>query len=722
MVPDIRALRDLESLWRRWQAGTLVYGETPWRDVFGLLRALRPWGAEDRVRADEASILEDVIHGLDEDELVSIEVELVYRRNPETAAHQVQELTLAVGAGGGQVLTSARIEEIAYHALLVQLPVAAIRQIAERSTLSIAGLESVMHIRPQSVASSLDVEDAGEAGEAALAEELGAPILAMLDGVPVAAHSLLVSHIELEDHFGLEPQTPVVERNHGTAMASLIVHGDRNRVQVALPRRIHVVPVLGPHDNFPADRLIVDLIYQAVLAMREGNDATAPDVVIVNLSLGNMRRRFHGVVSPWARLLDRLAYRFGLLFIVSAGNCTEQFDLPAFATHGQFEDAEDETRAVETLRALGQLMADRRIFSPGETVNGLTIGACNQDAVSNADRAAARVNVDPYGALTMVNPSSALGPGFASAVKPDLLMPGAREHLRFVRNDVHIEVQPASASRSAGMRVASPPRGGRENQDGFTNGTSAAAAIASRTAHQIYDALELNYGDDFLRLDHLEKATLLKALLAHPAKWPVDAAQMIRRVLGPTDPRQHVRVKDNIRRFLGFGVVDGEDAVACASDRATFWATGRLGRDKMAKIDVPIPAVMSGKARLHSMSATLAWLTPTSPGRASYRTVRLKLLEPTDLAALAVKASSVQPDANQTNRGTLFSRIWEGDRAPAVGPDFSVSLVVQRDPDQGATVDDEVPFAVAVTIAMPGVVEIYDQVRQRLDVITRAIV
>jgi hypothetical protein len=41
MVPDLRALRDIERLWRRWLSGNLGHGETPWRDVFSLLRNLR---------------------------------------------------------------------------------------------------------------------------------------------------------------------------------------------------------------------------------------------------------------------------------------------------------------------------------------------------------------------------------------------------------------------------------------------------------------------------------------------------------------------------------------------------------------------------------------------------------------------------------------------------------------------------------------------------------
>ena len=212
----------------------------------------------------------------------------------------------------------------------------------------------------------------------------------------------------------------------------------------------------------------------------------------------------------------------------------------------------------------------------------------------------------------------------------------------------------------------------------------------------------------------MQRAVLLKALLAHHARWPEQAATLIKKILGPANGRQHGRQKDNIRRFLGFGFVDSEDAVACAADRATFWATGSLQRDKMLTVNVPIPVAMSGQAKPHTLYATLAWFTPTSPGRRSYRAVRLKLLEPDHLTELGVKAHGDQPDGNQTNRGTLFARCWTGAKAPVVGPNMSIQLTVQRDPDQGATIDEAVPFGLAVTLTMPGVLQIYDQVAQRL--------
>jgi hypothetical protein len=53
---------------------------------------------------------------------------------------------------------------------------------------------------------------------------------------------------------------------------------------------------------------------------------------------------------------------------------------------------------------------------------------------------------------------------------------------------------------------------------------------------------------------------------------------------------------------------------------------------------------------------------------------------------------------------------------------MTFALTVQRDPDQGAQIDEAIPFGLAVTLTMPGVVEIYEQIRQRLAVPQRAAV
>lgn len=714
LIPDAAALENLLSLWRRWQRDELGTGETPWRNVFNCLRDLRRWGPEDRVQDADGGILAAEIAERADHDVIRLEVELLFAMSEAQAQAREAEFLADKSMAAGRVVSRCRLTDIAYHALLVELPVAGVRGIVARAADSIAGLDPVMHIRPQSIATTLELDDRETAAAEMLAAPRPEPILALLDGVPVSAHPLLSSHLVVDDRFDLASQALVRDRTHGTAMASLIIHGDRNRAEPPLPRRIHVVPVLGSNDRFPQDRLIVDLIYTAVLGMRDGVDASAPGVIVVNLSLGNARRPFHGQLSAWARLLDRLAYRFGILFVVSAGNYQHPFVVPGFTTRTAFEDSDPAERSARTLRGISDSMADRRVFSPAETVNGLTIGACNEDAVSPADRFTARANVDPYPDILMANPSSTLGPGFANAVKPDFLMPGSRELLRAIRSGDSVAVQPAGPSRSAGLKVAAPPSEGAGSAEGYTSGTSAAAALASRTAHRIHDALEVAYGDAFVSLPHRQRAVVLKALLAHPARWPTAAADLVRSTLGPPNWRQHVRQKDNIRRFLGYGHVDADEAVACAADRATLWAAGTLEPEKSARIAVPIPIAMHGRAQFHALSATLAWFTPVMPGRRSYRGVRLKLLEPAELQELAVEGDGRQPDSNQANRGTLFSRCWSGERAPIVGDGATVQLVVQREPDQGDATDEAVPFGLAVTVTMPGVVEIYDQVRARI--------
>ena len=206
VVPDIQALRNIESLWRRWLGGRLAQGETPWRDVFSLLRDLRPWGPNDRVQATDLNILSEEIDGRNDDDLTRLEIELVFRLSDHVAQDREEEVRAAVVARGGRISSRSRIADIAYHALLAELPVRFVREIIERSPSGFAGLEPVMHIRPQSLATTIELAEPTEREGGVELGQLGNPILALLDGVPVAAHVLLNDRIVVDDQFELEAQ------------------------------------------------------------------------------------------------------------------------------------------------------------------------------------------------------------------------------------------------------------------------------------------------------------------------------------------------------------------------------------------------------------------------------------------------------------------------------------------------------------------------------------
>ena len=69
------------------------------------------------------------------------------------------------------------------------------------------------------------------------------PVAALFDGVPIQNHVLHDGRLEMDDPDGLEAMSVVEERYHGTAMASHILHGDRNVANEVPSRRLHMRPV-----------------------------------------------------------------------------------------------------------------------------------------------------------------------------------------------------------------------------------------------------------------------------------------------------------------------------------------------------------------------------------------------------------------------------------------------------------------------------------------------
>ena len=94
-------------------------------------------------------------------------------------------------------------------------------------------------------------------------------------------------------------------------------------------RKIYVRPITKPYvtgngktqEFIPNDILIVDKIHITVRRLFE-NEAgkIAPSIRIINLSIGLGDQLLYNMISPLAKLLDWLSYKYKILFIVSAGN------------------------------------------------------------------------------------------------------------------------------------------------------------------------------------------------------------------------------------------------------------------------------------------------------------------------------------------------------------------------------------------------------------------
>ena len=110
-------------------------------------------------------------------------------------------------------------------------------------------------------------------------------------------------------------------------MASLVLHGDRNLGNEPLSRKVYFRPIMYVQGNDAMERpnrdfLFLNVIYRAILRMKVGDDdgPQAPQVFIVNLSIGDRNRPFAGLMSPLGRLLDHLAYEYGILFLGTSKN------------------------------------------------------------------------------------------------------------------------------------------------------------------------------------------------------------------------------------------------------------------------------------------------------------------------------------------------------------------------------------------------------------------
>jgi hypothetical protein len=506
VMTNQQAMEQLLSLWRRFQGdpdARWERGKTRWRDLFRHLKTVRLWGVEERLYG--TGVLEDwrerIEHG---QERVRAEVELWFRDSESSRQQAQSDIERLIEGAGGHLLGQAMVPEIRYHALLAELPTTAVEAIIRSPQAALVQADQVMFFRPVGQAAVPAPEDDPIPGPVGRTDEdlpAGDPVVALLDGLPVENHRLLAGRLTVDDPDGWAAEYPVANRHHGTAMASLIVHGELDANEPPLNRPVYVRPVLRPSgpDWFGPPRelvpelvLPVDLLHRAVRRLFEGEGAeppVAPTVRIVNFSVGDRARPFERQMSPYARLIDWLSDRYNVLFVVSAGNQVRP--LTYDCAEAAFLAYDARQLEAETLKVLARSVGWRRLLAPSEAANALTVGAVHADA-SGADVPAPGYVHDPFNHRPLPSPISAIGPGYRRSMKPDILLPGGRQLYwrspTSTNGSVTLEI--TATTRAPGQRVATPGSvPGDLEATRYSRGTSNAAALATRQAARLYDAL-----------------------------------------------------------------------------------------------------------------------------------------------------------------------------------------------------------------------------------------
>ena len=727
VMTDGRALVELQSLfegWRRDPEARFRHGLAPLKHAFEHLREIRPWGVEDRLR--DTGVLEDwnerVAFG---QETVSFEAELWYRGSERRRRAAAEWLRQLVGEQGGSIVSECVIEDIAYHAVLGSMEIGGIRELLDRPEtrrdVALFRCDDVMFLRPVGQCASPIGEDAEESalegGPDALPDQAEPPVVALLDGMPLTGHVLLDRRVVVDDPDDYEATYQAAERQHGTAMASLICHDDLEAAGTAMGRRVYVRPIMQPRRGFngqffeavPEDVLPVDLVHRAVVRLFDGDGGEppiSPQVRIVNLSIGDPAHPFVREMSGWARLLDWLSWKYGVLFVVSAGNHGEAVtvDDPGVGVRALGQDA----RQRLVISALADETRHRRLLSPAETLNGVTVGAVHADASGPAPNHL----VDPV-STGLPSVISAHGPGYRRSIKPDILLPGGRQLLSEdpAPPPGSTVLRPDVSRARPGQRVATPGQAGSLNATNYTRGTSNSAALASREAYFFYELLETLRSGPGGQIPAEFDAVLVKALLVHGAEW--DGAFVVYKDALGADHSAHT-FRDYVGRFLGYGRPDFGRVASGAEPRVTVLGFGALLDGDGAEFALPLPPSLSGANVRRRVIVTLTWLSPINSRRQNYRVAQLWFSAKGNVASARSCA-----DWQAAMRGTVQHEVFDGRDAVAYQDGDDLVIKVSCRNDAGEIVEP-VRFGLVVTLeVMEDVlfpIPIYEEVRARIAV------
>ncbi|UZE10923.1 S8 family peptidase [Pseudomonas sp. B21-053] len=713
-IPSQQALNQLLRLWDIYSKNKeLPPGQKEWKELFSQLKDIRPWGAKDRLTNEAINF----ISALDEKSSseVHLELEAVFHNNNIKDISTKKNLVQALTSLSATILDSTIIPEIRYHALLISISYDNAKKLLDLSN-PILNLDEIAFIRPQAM--SLPNQDSEQDDTSSIesrAQSTRPPIAALFDGVVIQNHNLLKDRLIIDDSENLESNSPVNTRSHGTAMASLILHGDLALEEETINRKLYVQFLLSasienPTETTPKNRLLLDIIYQAVKRIKELPSELGGNVFIINISLGDINRPFSGQMSAWARLIDFLAWKYNLLFIISTGNISTPITLDAISKPAQINSFTDDEKHIAFTKAIEQKIATRSIYSPAESINSLTIGASHSDGSKHIPNA---YLIDPYKISPFPSLISGLGLGYKSSVKPDILHCGGRALLSYSASTAGLSLYPGTAGKYFGQQVA-----GSASQSATTKiiGTSNSAALATRAAIRIYDSLESQLSTVQFSALKTHMPSLIKGLLTHTADWGV-AGEFLESTLEPQSSHHWKNRRSNITRFLGYGAVDFDKVLGCTERRVTMLGTGALQKEDAQVFSFPIPTSISSRKDVRRLTITLSWLTPTKPGEQMYRDALLDFV-PEDKGGYAIgvsRFSSNQPPADTSRRGTLVHEIFEGQDAIPIGDDDTLRVRVECR-TQGTQALPIIPYAIIITFEVATTLKanIYNEISTKI--------
>lgn len=518
-------------------------------------------------------------------------------------------------------------------------------------------------------------------------EPLGddAPLIGIIDS-GVNDHPLLdgilIGAIGVPERLGTAD-----EWGHGTRVGGVAVFGDL-RAQLAnggLARgaRLCAAKVVNERGAFDDRRLVPSQMREAVTTLNARFGCR-----LFVIALADTKRIYDGgKVGTWAATLDELARELDVVIVVSAGNRSPRGG-------NRIEQAVTEYPRYLTEEA-------NRLFEPAGAINVVTVGSLSHGNGLDG-RLGAEIAVRPITEEGEPSPFTRVGPGVEGSTKPDFIDLGGT----MVVDPVVQRLRDGRDVASAGLLTLHHRPAEQLITSG--SGTSYAAPILAFKAAQILT----RFPD--------ASANLVRTLLASSASVP-EAAQTRLAALG----------EEAIRRVCGYGQVDLERAAFSDDARVILFAEDELAIDHFAIYELPIPQLFQSTNGRRTIGITLAFDPPVRHSRSDYAGVGMnfRLVRGCDAALISEhyrrrpREEAIPGIANrfqckmvpgpqlrekstlQSATATFKSDISNyGDRYYVVvrcEAGWAIEAASQR-------------FGLVVEVAHEGNVQIYQQIRQRI--------
>lgn len=542
---------------------------------FDNISSVRPYGRNDRLSAGLSGWLAQVESNSDPE--LTVDIEVWHPGDQEKADSWLEAIDTALESVSATVHDSFSSPAAGVSLMRVTTSVRIVQSLLEVDLIAKIGTlaaGTTDHLSP----SEVSLEQVADLPVPAP----DAPVVGLIDSGVQAEHPLLrgciVDATAVSDAFS----DGVDRHGHGTNIASILLRGSIEE-QLASgewespPCRIISVRVLDSENRIPYTRLPQSEISEAVAYL------ASQGVKVINISLGDESGVLVGSdrAPILAAVLDSLARKFGVVFIVPTGNV-----IPAEYS-GPFDVA---FRSDYPNRMLESV--DTALIDPAPSALSITVGGA---VPSLRSAALGRVAIGEPG---WPSPFSRIGLGINGAIKPEVSAPAGTLGQPLDGGNPQREeafMVAVADGRLDGQAVVS-----------YDVGTSLAAPHVTRACAVVQDA----YPD--------ASANLIKALVLQSA---TSAASPLQSINGMTDG---VRESQTLR-LSGYGQVSESRSVLSGDRDTVLFAEEQIPLDSVHLYTIPIPdSFFSGGLEDRGITVSLSYDPPVRARRMDYLGSRMQ--------------------------------------------------------------------------------------------------